>query len=292
MHLKSLIEAREYLDGLRRKQETLGTIHTLGALHEGHAALIRQSAIENKNTIVSIYPNKIQLLSGSKYQYDLQKDTEFALGNGATAVISSTDDEMFSDGFSTYIDQGECYSRLAGSILPNVIKGMITGCIRWINFTQPTRSYFGLKDIEQSVLVKKAVKDLLIHCEIRHVPCVRFKSGVPISSRLANLNADLLSDVSLLYNVISQARNIIYKGERDAKSVIAYVDLELRKNLKHFSVIYTKIVDAGDFRDIDVISIPFVIQSSIRFEKVTHFDGQLIYSEEDLRDGNPVIWLE
>jgi pantoate--beta-alanine ligase len=290
-HILSLKDSREYLSEIRSNRETIGTIHTLGALHEGHGALIKQSATENKNTIVTIYPNKIQLVSGTKYKYDLDKDTEFAFKSGATAVISSSDEEMFPFNYITYIEQGLSQERLAGSVLPGIIKGMITGCIRWINFTQPTRSYFGLKDIEQLILVKRAVNDLFINTQIVQVPCVRFKNGVPISSRLMDLNTEVLIDVAVLYEIIMLSRKHIANGEKDATKIIHFIESELRKNLKYFSILLICITDTIDFSDIAVIQIPFIIRIGIKYGTIKHFDGQLITSEYELQNGNSVIWL-
>jgi pantoate--beta-alanine ligase len=293
IHYTSLAAAADFLYELKKGNQTLGTIHTLGALHDGHGALIKQSSIENDHTIVTIYPNKIQLIPGSRYIYNLEEDVEFAFQNGATAVISSTDEEMFPQGYKTFIDQGEAQTKLAGSVLPkDTIKGMITGCIRWINFTQPDKCYFGLKDIEQSVLVKRAVSDLLIKCDIVLVPCVRFRNGVPISSRLMSVPEDILQDVSELYKILNAARISIFNGETNSENVIDQITSELKKNLKHFTVLTVVIADGNDFQNILKITLPFVIRVGITYENVKHFDGLLISTEDELANGCKVIWLD
>lgn len=291
MHLKTLKEAKSYLGHIRKRNETIGTVHTLGALHEGHAILIRKSAEENQNTVVTIYPNKIQLFPGLKYNYNLENDVEFALKNGATAVISSTDEEMFPTNFRTFVDQGISHSKLNSSVFSYASRGQVTGSIRWINFTQPTRSYFGLKDIEQAILVKKAVDELLINCEIVYVPCIRFKNGVPISSRLMNQPDNLLQEVGELYNVLNQARKLILEGETHSIEILRFINEELKNHLKHFSVLYTTIVDTTDFLEMTNIQIPFIIHAAIRYKDLTHFDGILIQTEAALKNGSPIIWL-
>jgi len=291
MHLKTLKEAKAYLGHIRKRNETIGTVHTLGALHEGHAILIRKSAEDNQNTIVTIYPNKIQLFPGLKYSFDLEKDVEFALKNGATAVISSTDEEMFPAHFRTFVDQGISHSKLNSSVFHYASRGQVTGSIRWINFTQPTRSYFGLKDIEQAILVKKAVHELLIDSEIVYVPCIRFKSGVPISSRLMNQSDSLLQEVGELYKTLNQARKFISEGETNSFEILRFINEELKNRLKHFSVLYTTIVDTVDFLEMNNIQIPFIIHASIQYKDLTHFDGVLIQTEMELQNGSPIIWI-
>jgi pantoate--beta-alanine ligase len=291
MHLTNLMEAKAHLATIREKKESIGTVHTLGALHEGHAILIRQSARENQHTIVTVYPNKIQLFPGLKYKFNLQEDVLFALNNGATAVISSNDEEMFPQDYRTFIDQGVRHSKLNSSIFSFASRGQVTGSIRWIIFTQPTRTYFGLKDIEQAILVKSAAKDLLIGSEIVYVPCIRFKNGVPISSRLMHQKDYLLEEVAALYSVLDSARLLIINGERKATVVLKFIDSELSNQLRHFSVLYTTIVETNDFLEIQDIEYPFIIHAAIRHNELTHFDGLFIQTESDLLNGAPTIWL-
>src|SRR5713226_5096130 len=105
VHLRSIAEARPFLRTLWRSGQAIGSVHTLGALHAAHGELIKRSAAENDQTIVTVYPNKIQLFPGSVYQYDLGEDIALAERCGATVVISSDDAEMYPPGYATYIDQ-------------------------------------------------------------------------------------------------------------------------------------------------------------------------------------------
>ena len=132
----SLEEAREGLKELHKEGKTIGSIHTLGALHIGHAQLIELSAKENECTVISIYPNVAQLAPGSKYEYDIDKDCKFAEEHGATHIICPKTEEIYPEDFRTYLDQGECYQRLNGVAVPYLFKGMITMSVRWILFTR------------------------------------------------------------------------------------------------------------------------------------------------------------
>ena len=291
MHLKSLREAKEFLREVWKRDEMVGSVHTLGALHQGHGKLIQLSAQENTHTIVTIYPNKIQLFPGLPYKYDLKRDVDFAIESGATTVISSCDSEMFSEDFRTFITQGDSHSRLNSSVFSFASKGQVTGTIRWLNFTRPHRSYFGLKDIEQALLVKRAVADLLIDCEIKHVPCIRFRNGVPISSRLRFLEEHILSEVSALYEVMNLGREKICQGETDSSQVLAKMREQLNQRLNHFHILYLTLVDISDFAEKEEASLPFILHGAIRYKDLTHFDGLLITNEKELQQGPSVIWL-
>lgn len=214
VHLRSVGEARPFLRELWRSGQTIGSVHTLGALHVAHGELIKRSAAENDQTIVTIYPNRIQLFPGSVYEYDLDEDIAFAERCGATVVISSDDAEMYPSEYATFIDQGARASRLNSSVFDYASRGQVTGAIRWISLCRPTVSYFGMKDIEQSLLVQRAVQDLLIDCDIQHVPCVRVReTAVPVSSRLRFLPPERLREVGAIYHALEVGRTMISAGE-------------------------------------------------------------------------------
>lgn len=293
VHLRSVAESRPFLRELWRSGQTIGSIHTLGALHVAHGELIKQSAAENEQTIVTIYPNKIQLFPGSVYQYDLDADIALAERCGATVVISSDDAEMYPAEYATYIDQGARASRLNSSVFDFASRGQVTGAIRWISLCRPTASYFGMKDIEQSLLVQRAARDLLIDCDIRHVPCVRVReTGVPVSSRLRFLSEERLREVGGVYHALEAGRRLIHAGETRAQAVLHAVRAELDAVLATFKVIYLTVVDAAKFAPLERVELPFVLHCAITDGTLTHFDGLCIRAPQELESSPAVIWLD
>jgi pantoate--beta-alanine ligase len=271
----------------------VGSVHTLGALHAAHGELIKRSAAENEQTIVTVYPNAIQLFPGSVYQYDLKEDIALAEDCGATIVISSDDDEMYPPDYTTFIDQSPAASRLNSSVFDYASRGQVTGAIRWISLCRPTASYFGMKDIEQSLLVKRAVEDLLIDCEIRHVPCVRIReTGVPVSSRLRFLPPNRLREVGAVYDMLERGRAMIAAGETNSGAVLTALRNQVASVLKTFNLVYLTLVDGATFAPVERISIPFVLHCAISDGSLTHFDGQCVQSEDELQSGPEVIWLD
>src|SRR5262245_43576370 len=116
-HFTSLNDALPALRELHQSGGTIGSIHTLGALHAGHGRVIEIAARENDHVVVTIYPNKAQFAPGTRYVYDLEQDVQFAFDHGATHVVSSGDSEMYPDSYRTFLDQGPCYSRLDGTVV-------------------------------------------------------------------------------------------------------------------------------------------------------------------------------
>ena len=218
---KSLKEAKSGLDKLRKEGKTIGSIHSLGALHIGHGKLIELSAKENDCTVISIYPNVAQLAPGTNYQYDIDDDCRFAEKHGATHIICPKTEEIYPKDFKTYLDQGECYKRLNGEAVPYLFKGMITMSVRWILFTKPTRTYWGLKDIGQVILVKRALKDLFQDdIIVREVPTVRYKSGIAISSRLMNLPEKKIKEFKRVNDACEKGRKALSKGETNSERIV------------------------------------------------------------------------
>lgn len=292
-HLRSLADARIILRRLHRDGGTIGSIHTLGALHAGHGHVIQLAARQNDYVIVTIYPNKAQFAPGTRYVYDLERDAQFAFDHGATHVISSHDDEMYPSAYRTFLDQGPCHSGMDGTVVPFLFRGMITQCIRWISFVRPHQTYWGLKDIGQTLLVRRAIEDLLIDTTISEVPCVRFKSGMPISSRLLSLDNKSLREVAHVYAAIEIGRRAIASGERRASIIIDLVRHEIeRLPLSIFKISYVKLVEPQDFLEPSEIEVPFILHIAITNGKINHFDGILIRTDEELRLGTETLWLD
>lgn len=290
----SLEEAREGLKKLHQEGRTIGSIHTLGALHIGHGKLIELSAKENDCTVISIYPNVAQLAPGSKYEYDINKDCKFAEEHGATHIICPKTEEIYPEDFRTYLDQGECYNRLNGVAVPYLFKGMITMSVRWILFTRPTRTYWGLKDIGQVILVERALKDLFQDdIIVREVPTVRYKSGIAISSRLMNLPEKKIKEFKRLSDACEEGRKAILAGEKNAQKIKDIIERSLTKEpLKFFNVEYIKIAKPTDFVEPEEITLPIIFHIDLTDGKKRYFDGLYIRNEEELKNGPPVIWLD
>lgn len=292
LHVKSVEEARPVLRELWATGKSIGSVHTLGALHAAHGEVIKRSAAENDHTIVTVYPNRIQLFPGSVYQYDLEADLALAESCGATMVISSDDEEMYPPEYATFIDQGEAHRRLNSSVFDFASRGQVTGAIRWISLCRPTASYFGMKDIEQSLLVQRAVRDLLIDCEIRHVPCVRTAgTGVPVSSRLRCLPPERLVEIGSVYTALEAGRQMVHSGVHNADAVINRMRAMLDKSLSTFQVVYVTIVDVAQFTPLSGVEIPFILHCAVTDGELHHFDGLCIRTPEELANAPEVIWL-
>lgn len=157
--------------------------------------------------------------------------------------------------------------------------------------TRPTNSYYGMKDIEQALMVKRAAHDLLLPTNIRLVPCIRHPDGVPISSRLRNIPAKDRAELSAVYKALELGRTAVAEGQVEAKRIIEVMRTHLEPRLSEFQVLYITAVNTIDFAAVQRLEIPFILHIAVQNSKVTHFDGLCIQSLEDLRSGPETIWL-
>lgn len=289
----SIKEGLEGLRGIWRSGKTLGSIHTLGALHEGHGKVIEMAARENDYVLVTVYPNKAQLAPGSVYEYDPEADVTFAAAHGATHVLCPRDGEMYPDDYRTFLNQGDCYARLDGTVVPYLFKGMITMSVRWILFSRPTRTYWGLKDIGQAILVSRALKDFMIDTEVREVPCVRYRTGIAISSRLMNQKEEKIREFGRVYQALEDGRKAMAAGVADAKKIVdVMLDTLSPATLKYFTVKYVKVAKPLDFIEPEKADLPIILHIVVTDGPKNYFEGHLLRTHEDLMNGPPTIWLD
>lgn len=203
----------------RALRGTVGFVPTMGALHEGHLALVRAARAENDNVILSIFVNPTQFASdaeAARYPRSMERDLELAEAEGVAVVFAPTAKELYPAGFSTFVDVGSVAEPLEGAARPGHFRGVATVVTKLFNIVQPDRAYFGEKDIQQLVVVRRMVKDLNIDVTIVGVPTVRDENGIALSSRNQLLAPDELIAARCLNRALTAAGSLWQLGERDA----------------------------------------------------------------------------
>ena len=168
-----------------------GLVPTMGALHDGHVALLRAARHENVNVVMSLFVNPAQFDEPQDldaYPRDEARDLELAEHAGADVVFAPTADELYPPGFATWVDPGETGAE--GEARPGHFRGVATVCLKLFNLVRPERAYFGQKDAQQLVVIRRLVRDLDVPVEIRAVPTVRDSDGLALSSRNRRLSAE------------------------------------------------------------------------------------------------------
>lgn len=215
-------ETRAVVRGWQAEGLTVGFVPTMGALHEGHLSLVRASAAECDRTVVSIYVNPTQFGPEDdleRYPRRLEQDCRLAEENGTDLVFCPTDEGIYPEGFATYVMQEGLTEVLEGKFRPGHLRGVLTVVCRLLNIVPAKRAYFGQKDFQQSVVVRRMVSDLNIPTDIRVMPTVREADGLALSSRNEYLNEQEREQAPCLYGALSEAQQLYRAGERDAAAI-------------------------------------------------------------------------
>ncbi len=168
-----------------------GLVPTMGALHDGHLALLRAARQENDTVVMSLFVNPAQFDEQADldaYPRDEARDLEIAEAEGVDVVFAPTADELYPPGFATWVDPGETGAE--GAARPGHFRGVATVCLKLFDLVRPERAYFGQKDAQQVAVIRRLVRDLNVPVEIRVVPTVRDADGLALSSRNVRLSAE------------------------------------------------------------------------------------------------------
>jgi pantoate--beta-alanine ligase len=197
---------------------TFGLVPTMGALHDGHASLIRRAMGECDHVGVSIFVNPLQFGSGEdleKYPRTIEDDLALLEKLGVALVFTPVADGMYPSGYQTWITVENVTAPLEGAARPDHFRGVVTVVAKLFNAFQPDMAYFGQKDAQQAVVIRHMVKDLNFPVAIVVCPTVRESDGLALSSRNAYLDPEERKAATVLYRALVSAKNSYEKGEQD-----------------------------------------------------------------------------
>jgi pantoate--beta-alanine ligase len=229
---------------IRREQDkTIGLVPTMGALHEGHLSLVREARRMCDVVVVSVFVNPAQFGPGEdfeKYPRDLTKDTALLTDYNVDYIFAPTVDEIYPKGFSTYVTVEGLSEQLEGSSRPGHFRGVATVVTILLNTVRPDFAFFGQKDAQQALVIRRLVKDLAFDTEIVVLPTVREDSGLAISSRNLYLTGEEQQAATVIHRALKAAKNAYKDGERSAGRladlVRSTIEKEPRARLDYVSI--------------------------------------------------------
>ena len=233
----------------------VGFVPTMGYLHEGHLALVRAAREQNRHVVVSIFVNPTQFGPDEdfeRYPRDEERDLALLRDERVDAVFMPSMEEMYPPGASTFIDVEGVTEMLEGAHRPGHFRGVATVVATLFNIVQPRRAYFGRKDAQQLVVVRKLIRDLHREIEIVAVPIVREPDGLAMSSRNAYLSPAEREAALVLSRALRRAEELFASGERDAERLRAAMR-ELIAEEPLAQVDYVSVADPDTLRDLDRI---------------------------------------
>jgi pantoate--beta-alanine ligase len=271
-----LIETIAEMKRVRRElTETVGLVPTMGYLHEGHLELVRRAKADNPWAVVSIFVNPTQF--GPKedfaaYPRDIPRDLKMLETVKTDFVFIPPVAEMYPPRFSTWVDVEKVTERLEGAARPGHFRGVATVCNKLFNIVAPTRAYFGQKDAQQCVVIKKMVADLNMNLEIVVVPTVREPDGLAMSSRNTYLKPDERKAAVVLYQALNLAQQMWSQGEKDAEKIRrAMIDHIKRQPLAVID--YVSIADAETLEELKEIKPPALVSLAVKIGRPRLLDN-------------------
>jgi len=229
---------------LREAGKRIGFVPTMGFLHEGHGALIRQSAARCDTTVVSIFVNPSQFGPSedlASYPRDLERDQNLCLEADASVLFLPEVAEIYPTGFQTHVEPGRLAEPLCGRYRPGHFRGVTTVVAKLFSIVQPDLAFFGQKDLQQTVVIRRMARDLNLPVDLVVVPTVREPDGLALSSRNANLDEDARRRALCLSEGLLAAKAAFDEGERDATRLLEFA----RRPLAGVdSIQYLELVDA------------------------------------------------
>lgn len=276
--ISRVADLKERVKKARQEGKTIGFVPTMGYLHEGHQTLMRQAGAAHDIVVASIFVNPLQFGPSEDYEVyprDLSRDSELAASAGVDILFAPSVEDMYPRGFKnmlTYVDVQGITERLCGASRPGHFRGVSTVVAKLFNIVEPDAAYFGQKDAQQVVVIKRMVEDLNINVLIVAVPIVREADGLALSSRNVYLNPDERQAALVLNKSLRLAEEKLRAGEQDAVR-ISQVMHNLITSEPLASIDYISISDPGSLKELSVVSGPALIALAVKIGKTRLIDN-------------------
>ena len=274
--IKRTAEMQEISLRLKREGRIIGLVPTMGYLHDGHLSLIKKARRENDIVIMSNFVNPLQF--GPKedfaiYPRDLDRDNILAESAGVDYVFAPTTEEMYPQGYDTYVEvKGPITEKMCGKSRPGHFKGVTTVVLKLFLITQPDRAYFGQKDAQQAIVIRKMVTDLNVPVKIITCPIIREEDGLALSSRNTYLSSEERLQALALPRALSAGRDMIMKGETDPQKVRLHIK-QILESSPGIRVDYVEVVDGDDLSDLSVIKGKVLLAAAVYVGKTRLIDN-------------------
>ena len=253
--MKIIHTATEFREAERAAERPLGLVPTMGYLHAGHLSLVKRARADNRTVAASVFVNPTQFGANedlSTYPRDLDGDLEKLRREGADLVFAPSAAEMYPPGFSASVDAGAIAERLEGASRPGHFRGVATVVCKLLAIARPDNAYFGQKDAQQLLVIRRVNADLNLGANIVAMPTVRDPDGLALSSRNARLSADARQSALALPRALRLAESLYADGARDANAMRALMATTLNA-APGVSMEYVSVADARTLAELDVI---------------------------------------
>lgn len=276
--IRDLKELRDEIKGVKRDGKTIGFVPTMGFLHEGHLSLLAEARRRTDYVVLSIFVNPIQFGTGEDYREyprDLESDREKAEKAGCDLIFYPEVKSMYPAGYVTYVNVEDISEPLCGGSRPGHFRGVTTVVTKLFNLVEADRAFFGQKDAQQSLIVKRMAEDLNMNTEVIVCPTVREDDGLAMSSRNAYLGDAERSAAAVIFRTLTEARDKIAAGERYASRIRDFMTGNIDSEPLAVRQ-YVEVVDARNLADIEKIEGPVLLAVAVKFGETRLIDNILV----------------
>ncbi len=270
---------KEELNKEKKKGHLIGLVPTMGYLHEGHLSLIRRAKQENDIVVVSIFVNPTQFAPNEdfeSYPRDIERDYEMAREAGADIIFNPSVQEMYPQGASTFvIVEGDITQKLCGGSRPTHFKGVTTVVAMLLNLILPDFAYFGQKDAQQAIVLKKMARDLHIATKLVVCPIVRENDGLALSSRNVYLNEIERNQALILSRTLFEAQARVDEGEINVEELKRFMISNIN-TMDLAEIDYVEILDEDTLDNIEIIEKKALAAVAVRFGKTRLIDNVIL----------------
>jgi pantoate--beta-alanine ligase len=263
----TIAAVRNAVAAARGRALTIGLVPTMGALHAGHASLLRVARQETGYVVASIFVNPTQFGPNEDYQRyprPLEHDLKVCESEGVDAVFVPEVATMYPPGSRTTVEVHELQDVLCGASRPGHFRGVATVVLKLFNIVQPDVAYFGQKDAQQARIIRQLVRDLDVPVRIRVCPIIREPDGLALSSRNQYLDADQRRHATVLHRALLEVRTRVEKGERDG-GILRRLLTDRIASTPGARLDYAAVVDADTLQPLDHLQGEVLIALAVKF---------------------------
>ena len=268
--------AREMAAVCRDATRPLGLVPTMGALHEGHLSLVRQARGENETLAATIFVNPAQFGATedlSTYPRPLEDDLAALLGDNADLVYVPPVEEVYPPGFDTWVDVPGLGDRLEGAHRPGHFRGVATVVAKLFGLIRPDRAYFGQKDGQQTVVIRRLARDLDLGVDVVVGPTVREPDGLALSSRNVYLSDEERNAAPVVYRALCEARRLWEGGVRDADMLRSEARRVLDAEPRVARIDYVSVADVETLEEMDTVDGPAMVSVAVQIGRPRLIDN-------------------
>jgi pantoate--beta-alanine ligase len=277
---RTIQSIRKLVKAARAKGKTIGFVPTMGALHIGHVSLIEAAVQQTDFVVVSIFVNPTQFgptEDFEEYPRPFDDDLEICRKKGVDVVFAPAPKEIYPGENLTWVNVEKLTEPLCGQFRPGHFRGVTTVCAKLFNIVTPDVAFFGQKDAQQAIVIKRMVTDLNMPLEIVICPTIREPDGLAVSSRNQYLTRQQRKDATLIYKSIQKCREMIEAGVTESREIISWMR-EILNQIPSAQIEYISIVDAETLESIDQVAGKVLVAVAVKIGSTRLIDNILVDS--------------